>query len=114
SGYAAGVQRLLATLTFTAVKPSTLPRNFFDPASIGYRGADAVMLAGLATVPRTFPVYWLGMHWKGTSHVPSLAVDYVDKPGPHRLAISYGVAGDRFGPAGVQVFEAIDGAVWPG
>lgn len=112
-GLRARVQTTLATFAVTAVNPSTLPNNFFDPASLGYRGVDAVMRTNLAQMPSTFPVYWLGMHWKGTSVLSPLAVSSADRSGPHRLDMSYAPEGNRFGDAVGHFLEANGGTGWP-
>lgn len=67
------------------------------------------MRADLAQVLSSFPMYWLGMHWKGTSGLGPLALSYVDRAGPHRLGLSYGPTAHRFGPDGVEFFERFSG-----
>jgi hypothetical protein len=108
------LQTTLATFALTAMSRPTLPHDFFDPASLGYRGADAVMRADLARMPSGFPAYWLGMHWKGTAILGPLAVSYAEFDLPGQLNVSYGPEGrDRFGTGVIHLWEVRGGNGWP-
>jgi hypothetical protein len=96
--------RVHATLAYhTRFQPrSSLPADFFDPASLGWHLPDPV-----ADLPTDTPIYWLGPRFHPTQRppphrrLPTLVLAGVDKPGAPALyaaLLRYAPAGDPYAP----------------
>lgn len=84
------------------VPVTSLPDDFFDPASIGYVETDpeAQLNADLG-----FTVYWLGRSFGGETGLPSLTLTDVGSRSRNPFMLNYRPANDEFGPAILSLDE---------
>jgi hypothetical protein len=66
-----------ATYLTSLVAPSSLPANFFQPSSIGYRGRADQIRQEMKPVPHGFTVLWLGLDFARRQGVPALSLQRV-------------------------------------
>ncbi len=96
------------------VAASSLPDDFFDPASIGYVERDPE--EPLLVLDISMTVYWLGRSFEGEGSLPPLALAEVSIADPEAgygdtLTLKYRLADDELGPT-VLTLEEWGLAVW--
>jgi hypothetical protein len=92
------------TYEYAFVSLDSLPKDFFDPAAIGYVEPDPQEQIRGVNVDIT--VYWLGTEFPGAGGLPALSLDRAhaaipppEVPAPReRATIDYRLAEEKFGP----------------